>query len=86
MESQREATANTQAASQDNDNLLAERLVRTLKGVAGNIGASTIQSKAGEIEALIHARSLEENSQERNSLAEAGFAKKIVREKIHAFG
>jgi CheY-like chemotaxis protein/HPt (histidine-containing phosphotransfer) domain-containing protein len=40
----------------DGDFETAERLAHTLKGVAGNIGASKVQSVAGEIESAIHRR------------------------------
>jgi two-component system sensor histidine kinase/response regulator len=36
------------------DQSLAERLAHTLKGVAGNIGASSVQTSAGTVERLIH--------------------------------
>jgi CheY-like chemotaxis protein len=45
------ATALTQG-----DAALAERLAHTLKGVAGNIGAKTVQAAAGALEKLIRTR------------------------------
>ncbi len=45
------ATAQTQG-----DTALAERLAHTLKGVAGNIGAKSVQSAAGALEKLIRAK------------------------------
>ena len=38
------------------DRALAERLAHTLKGVAGNIGATGVQQAAGALERLIHDR------------------------------
>jgi CheY-like chemotaxis protein len=38
------------------DSSVAERLAHTLKGVAGNIGAKTIQAAAGDLEELIRDR------------------------------
>ena len=38
------------------DIALAERLAHSLKGVAGNIGATPVQSSAGALESLIHHR------------------------------
>ena len=41
------------AAMAKGDTALAERLAHTLKGVAGNIGAKTVQAAAGKLEKLI---------------------------------
>jgi len=50
-----QATAGEQihAALQRNETALAERLAHTLKGVAGNIGATQVQSTAGALEKAI---------------------------------
>jgi two-component system, sensor histidine kinase and response regulator len=52
---QKNAAANICAALDDNDAATAERLAHTLKGTAGNIGASQLQSEAGALEAAIRA-------------------------------
>jgi HPt (histidine-containing phosphotransfer) domain-containing protein len=44
------------AALAKGDPAVAERLAHTLKGVAGNIGAKTIQAAAGDLEKLIRDR------------------------------
>jgi two-component system sensor histidine kinase/response regulator len=44
------------AALAQGDNPLAERLAHTLKGVAGNIGAKSVQAAAGPLEKLIRDR------------------------------
>jgi two-component system sensor histidine kinase/response regulator len=41
------------AALKTNDYITAERIVHTVKGLSGNIGASNLQEMAAEIEALI---------------------------------
>jgi two-component system sensor histidine kinase/response regulator len=47
-------TANAiQQALHEGDSATAERLAHTLKGVAGNIGATTLQHAAGQLEAAI---------------------------------
>jgi two-component system sensor histidine kinase/response regulator len=43
-------------ARQKGENALAERLAHTLKGVAGNIGATRVRVAAGALEKLIHDR------------------------------
>ncbi len=45
-----------EAAIAQADYATAERLAHTLKGVSGNIGATTIQALAGELEAALHQR------------------------------
>jgi two-component system sensor histidine kinase/response regulator len=50
------AVEHAQQALDAGDHALAERLVHTLKGVAGNIGATEIQAQAEEVESRIHAR------------------------------
>ena len=55
-EQQADAVDQLSAALERNDAALAERLAHTLKGVAGNIGAKTVQSAAGALEKLIRDR------------------------------
>jgi CheY-like chemotaxis protein len=50
---QAHAASAIQQALQEGDNATAERLAHTLKGVAGNIGATTLQHAAGLLEAAI---------------------------------
>jgi two-component system, sensor histidine kinase and response regulator len=57
IEQQGPAVGQVTAALAQGDIALAERLVHTLKGVAGNIGAKAIQGAAGALEKLIRARS-----------------------------
>jgi two-component system sensor histidine kinase/response regulator len=52
-EGQREAVERIRSALDAGDRDLAERVAHTLKGVAGNIGASEAQAAAAEIEAAI---------------------------------
>ena len=49
---QRDSVAECRAAVQAGDRDTAHRIMHTLKGVAGNIGAAEIQSDAGRIEAM----------------------------------
>ena len=51
---QRDTTAKISNALAVEDQILAERLAHTLKGVAGNIGASGVQKKAEELELAIN--------------------------------
>ncbi|MEO6856347.1 MAG: response regulator [Rhodoferax sp.] len=53
---QAQATRHIADALQAADSATAERLAHTLKGVAGNIGASSLQHAAGLLEAAIHTR------------------------------
>jgi two-component system sensor histidine kinase/response regulator len=55
-EQQGPAVAQITSALAQNDFSLAERLAHTLKGVAGNIGATSIQAAAGALEKLIRNR------------------------------
>ncbi len=55
MTGQRETPLKIHAALMNKDRHLAERLAHTLKGVAGNIDASELQSAAGELEHAINA-------------------------------
>jgi two-component system sensor histidine kinase/response regulator len=55
-EQQGPAAVNISEALAQGDTALAERLAHTLKGVAGNIGAKSIQSAAGALEKLIRER------------------------------
>jgi PAS domain S-box-containing protein len=52
---QKSAVADIRAALAKNDPGAAERLAHTLKGVAGNIGATDLQQRAQELEAVIRA-------------------------------
>nr|WP_315183683.1 response regulator [uncultured Albidiferax sp.] len=52
---QAQATQQITEALEAADSATAERLAHTLKGVAGNIGASDLQHAAGLLEAAIHA-------------------------------
>jgi two-component system, sensor histidine kinase and response regulator len=56
-------------ALQDRDRTLAERLAHTLKGVAGNIGASALQTQAAALEQAI--REQTESSQQLSELEPA---------------
>ena len=51
---QRHVVEHIRKALEAGDNLLAERLAHTLKGVAGLIGAKTIQPYASELELKLH--------------------------------
>jgi signal transduction histidine kinase/CheY-like chemotaxis protein len=51
---QRDAAAQISAALKDGDQKLAERIAHTVKGVAGNIGISEVQSAAQKLEKAIH--------------------------------
>jgi PAS domain S-box-containing protein len=53
VEQQGAAPEQIAAALAKGDVSLAERLAHTVKGVAGNIGAKTVQSRAGNLEKLI---------------------------------
>jgi signal transduction histidine kinase/CheY-like chemotaxis protein len=53
VEQQASAVQQIQEALDTNDVALAERLAHTLKGVAGNIGATQVQSTAGVLEKAI---------------------------------
>jgi len=55
-EQQGTAVGQTTAALAQGDLALAERLAHTLKGVAGNIGAKSVQASAGALEKLIRSR------------------------------
>ncbi|TRZ64591.1 MAG: response regulator, partial [Rhodocyclaceae bacterium] len=50
---QSQAAREIQAALAQNDAKTAERMAHTLKGLAGNIGATGLQQKAGELEKLL---------------------------------
>jgi PAS domain S-box-containing protein len=50
---QKNATASIRQALTDNDAITAERVVHTLKGVSGNIGATYLQQQAEKIETAI---------------------------------
>jgi two-component system sensor histidine kinase/response regulator len=52
-EGQGEAAAKIRLALDGGDRRLAERIAHTLKGVSGNIGATEVESIAGEIEASL---------------------------------
>ncbi len=54
VEQQGRALEQVSAGLEKGDAVLAERLAHTLKGVAGNIGAETVQAAAGFLEKLIH--------------------------------
>jgi CheY-like chemotaxis protein len=56
VEQQGPVPAQVAAALSNGDSVLAERLAHTLKGVAGNIGASQVQSAAATLEKLICAK------------------------------
>jgi PAS domain S-box-containing protein len=56
IEQQGPAVRQIAAALATGDIALAERQAHTLKGVAGNIGARQVQTAAGALEKLIHAR------------------------------
>jgi two-component system, sensor histidine kinase and response regulator len=56
IEQQGPAVGQITAALAQGDAALAERLAHTLKGVAGNIGAKSIQTAAGVVEKLIRDR------------------------------
>ena len=55
-EQQGPAVGQVSAALARGDSALAERLAHTLKGVAGNIGAKSVQAAAGTLEKLIRDR------------------------------
>ena len=55
-EQQGPAVRQISAALAQGDSSLAERLAHTLKGVAGNVGARTVQTAAGALEKLIRDR------------------------------
>jgi two-component system, sensor histidine kinase and response regulator len=57
-EQQGPAVGQVSAALAAGDTTLAERLAHTLKGVAGNIGAKTVQAVAGTLEKLIRSRAV----------------------------
>ncbi len=56
VEQQGPAVEQITAAQAQGDSALAERLAHTLKGVAGNIGAKSVQSTASELEKLIRTK------------------------------
>jgi HPt (histidine-containing phosphotransfer) domain-containing protein len=56
VEQQGPAVGQITAALAQGDTPLAERLAHTLKGVAGNIGAKSVQSAAGALEKLIRGK------------------------------
>src|SRR6185503_4137239 len=56
IEQQGPALGQIAAALATGDMALAERQAHTLKGVAGNIGARQVQTAAGALEKLIHAK------------------------------
>jgi two-component system, sensor histidine kinase and response regulator len=56
VEQQGSAVDQVTAALGQGDPALAERLAHTLKGVAGNIGAKSVQASAGALEKLIRVR------------------------------
>jgi HPt (histidine-containing phosphotransfer) domain-containing protein len=51
---QRHAFAQLRAALQAGDAQTAERIAHTVKGLAGNIGATALQALAGQVEQDIH--------------------------------
>jgi two-component system sensor histidine kinase/response regulator len=53
VQQQGSAPADIAGALAGGDQALAERLAHTLKGVAGNIGAKSVQARAGVLEKLI---------------------------------
>ena len=55
-EQQGAAVAQISAAVANGDTALAERIAHTVKGVAGNIGAKSVQAAAGTLEKLIRER------------------------------
>ncbi len=57
VEQQGPVVAEITDAMAKGDTALAERLAHTLKGVAGNIGAKTVQAAAGDLEKLIRGKS-----------------------------
>jgi nitrogen fixation negative regulator NifL len=59
-EQQGPALGQISGAMSGGDAALAERLAHTLKGVAGNIGAKTVQNAAGTLEKAIRARAAAE--------------------------
>ncbi len=64
---QADATQRIQEVLQQGDHATAERLAHTLKGVAGNLGATALQASAAQLEALV--RNAEEPAQTQESLA-----------------
>lgn len=56
-EQQAPVVAQSMDALAANDFPRAEQIVHTLKGVAGNVGAQTVQALAGRVESLIRAKS-----------------------------
>src|SRR5262249_39079919 len=56
IEQQGPALEQITVALAQGDTVLAERLAHTLKGVAGNIGAKSVQESAGTLEKLIRSR------------------------------
>jgi signal transduction histidine kinase/CheY-like chemotaxis protein len=50
---QRDAAGRMQAALQEDDWAVAERIAHTLKGVAANVGAQALQASAGDLEASL---------------------------------
>ncbi len=50
-----------QSALAENDQITAERLAHTLKGLSGNIGAHSLQELAGQLEAALQAHETAEN-------------------------
>jgi PAS domain S-box-containing protein len=58
-ENQGNAIIEAQEALADNDQALAQRIAHTLKGTAGNIGATLLHKKATELESALHEESIE---------------------------
>jgi two-component system sensor histidine kinase/response regulator len=56
VEQQGSALRDLSAALERGDTATAERLAHTLKGVAGNLGAKSLQAAAGQLEKLIRGR------------------------------
>jgi signal transduction histidine kinase/CheY-like chemotaxis protein/CHASE3 domain sensor protein len=71
VEQQGPAVGQITAAVARGDSALAERFAHTLKGVAGNIGATSVQSAAGVVENLLHSKgTISESSAAIQRLAE----------------
>ena len=56
VEQQGPAVSQISSALKQGDSALAERLAHTLKGVAGNIGAKSVQAAAGDLEKAIRTK------------------------------
>ncbi len=62
VKDQASAAHDIQQALEQNDRQLAERLAHTVKGVAGNIGATDLQSKAQQLESSLSSENSDESS------------------------